>query len=151
MILREGQQVRVKDYEEGKFPKHFIHGMEKFCGEIVTIEKIGRYSDMVILKEDPLNFLFHKDDFEIYHSFKSLLQTGRIVENGYGVRRLVVGDIMVGTSDCAESSYYDDSLEHITGDKDLNIVAVYVNNVIGSLDYILSFPGDCIWRRGEDT
>lgn len=153
MILREGQQVRVKNYSKYDTPKYFTRGMLKYCGKKVTIKEIlyFDYGAEVYIKEDPAGFVFSFDDFELIHSFKSLLQTGRIVENRYGVRRLVVDELMIGTADCLDSSYYDDSLEHISRERALDIVAVYVMDEPGSLDYILSHPGDCIWRRGEDT
>lgn len=149
MILREGQQVRVKKYEEDNIPKYFSDKMRDLCGKTVTVNYIGSsdFGLLVGVDELPENYLFFAKDLELVHSFKSLLQTGRIVENEYGVRRLVVGDLMIGTEDCTDSSYYDDSLEHISEYTGLDIIAVYVMDEPGSLDYILSHPGDLIWRR----
>lgn len=149
MILREGQQVRVKNYSEDNIPDHFSDEMEKFCGKTVTVDcvHVSDFGVLVEIKEIPDNYFFFIDDLEIIHSFKNLFQTGRIIENGYGIRRLVVDDLAIGTVDCVDFSYYDDSLEHISGDKDLDIIAVYVMDEPGSLEYILSHPGDLIWRR----
>lgn len=55
-----GDKVRIKMFEEFSYPIHWVSNMGKYCGDIVTIKKVGNND----YRLNECNYSWEDGDFE---------------------------------------------------------------------------------------
>lgn len=162
MKYKIGDKVKVRtdlivDEEYGG--QSFMSGMKLFAGKIYTISKIDSDQEYYMFEE--IGWVWTDEMIEglVKASFtKSDLKTGMVVEYRNGSRRLVLRDYQGTGEDLligdrwSSFNFYNEDLTYSSGDKDYDIMKVYV--AINYCDTLYLLDSKCckcrvVWERKE--
>lgn len=155
MELKEGQRLRVKEFDER--PNHWscVGKMDEWMGKIVTLESFENDNKNITICEDKDKFWWRVSDFQIVfdtwrdvenaigkkmfgmecyvledekmkNGFKlSDLKDEMVVETRNNNRYLVFDKIFLGLNGFMSMESYSEDFKFIMEDKDFDIIAVY--------------------------
>lgn len=156
MRFKVGDKVRVRewddmekefgldDYGHIKCMSSFTREMKRFCGKVLTIEKVS-YRNYIAIG----NTYFWTDDMFTPAVFtKEWLEDMMICELRDGERYFWIDGMLKGI----KYGYggIDFNLCNSLGMKDLDIVKIYARSFQHNLNDMLKYPGPLLWEREEE-
>ena len=152
--MKEQYGINLRgDFEPAGKPT-FYSEMQYLCGKTFAVEVYGDSIFIYRYKIDPymIDEVFKRRDKNMDKFTKEDLKDGMIVEyRGGKVRRLVIGNLLLGEGGWMPLLKYDQNLHH-NSNRDFDIVKVYLSNDRATnLPDLLERQGahDLIWEREQ--